>query len=190
MSSVTQVFNRPVKQSKILYQEVLKREIMSYFKLNIMNVPELSHIVISISPGLSMGDKKISEMIKVNLAKIAAQQPIVCKAKKSVSSFKIREGMSVGAKVTLRNNKMYAFLDKLVYLALPRIKDFNGLKPSALDDNFNYNIGIKDYTIFREVDVISATNIYGLNITFALKNVQSKEQALYLLRSLGLPIIQ
>lgn len=168
---------------KELYIEKLRPELKEKLGLkNIMAVPELEKIVLNI--GLKDRDSKVFDYVLDMLGKISGQKPVITKAKKSIAGFKIREGMPLGVKVTLRRGNMYAFLDKLINLALPKVRDFQGV-PISFDKFGNYNLGIKEWNIFPEADTTSE-KIYGLNITF---NISAKEpkQSYELLKSFGMP---
>ena len=153
-----------------------------------MVLPKLEKIVITTTLGGLASDKNYFKLAFENIALIAGQQPVITKAKKSVASFKTRAGMEVGLKVTLRKRRMYDFLNRLVYITLPRIRDFKGLNKNAFDAQFNYNIGIKDCTSFHEVDMLKMTKPFGVNITLRLKNVDTHEKGVTLLQSLLLPL--
>lgn len=190
MLTVSEQFSRPIQDSANFYKTALASELKSAFKLNQYAIPQIAKIMVSITVGTDIADKKLVQSLTEDLANITGQKPVLTLAKKSVASFKVRAGMPVGLKVTLRKKNMYFFLNKLVHIALPRIKDFRGLNPNAFDATHNYNIGIKDYTIFPEVNFSSASKIYGMNITINLKNTSHKDQAAYLLRSFGFPITE
>jgi len=133
---------------------------------NPMAVPALKKIVISMGIGDAGTEKAKLEIATKQLAQIAGQQPIIMKAKKSVSNFKLREGSNVGLKVTLRGAQMYEFLDRLVSLAIPRVKDFRGLNPSSFDGRGNYNMGLVEQSVFPEIDPTTITFTQGMNVTF------------------------
>jgi large subunit ribosomal protein L5 len=158
------------------------------YSLKAMSIPKLEKIIITTTLGGLTSDKNYFKLALENIALIAGQQPVITKAKKSVASFKVRAGMEVGLKVTLRKKKMFDFLNRLVYITLPRIRDFKGLNKNAFDAQFNYNIGIKDCTSFHEVDMLKMTKPFGVNITLRLKNVDSNEKGVELLQSLLLPL--
>lgn len=153
---------------------------------NVMAVPRLEKIVVSMGIGVAQQDETRLETAQKQLALITGQQPIVTKAKKSISNFKLREGMNVGLKVTLRNAQMYEFLDRLISLAIPRVRDFRGLSPSSFDGRGNYNMGMVEQTVFPEIDPASITFTQGMNITLQT-SANTDEEARELLSLLGMP---
>jgi large subunit ribosomal protein L5 len=132
---------------------------------NRMAIPRIEKVIISMGVGKAIADKKRIEAARKELAVIAGQQPIVCRAKKSVSNFKVREGMETGMKVTLRGKRMYEFMDRLISLAIPRIRDFRGLDPKGFDGRGNYSMGLTEQTVFPEVDADKVEYQQGMNIT-------------------------
>jgi len=153
---------------------------------NTLQAPRLKKIVINVGAGEGAHDPKVIEMVVEDLSKITGQRPLITKAKKAISSFKIRKGVSVGCCVTLRGKRMYEFMDRLVNIALPRIRDFRGVSPKAFDDRGNYTLGLKEQTIFPEIEYEKAEKVYGMNITLVIES-KGKEQAHELLRLLGMP---
>lgn len=153
---------------------------------NPMAVPRLQKIVLSMGLGEANEDKAKLEVAEKQLTLIAGQKPVVTRAKKSVSNFKLREGMPVGLKVTLRRERMYEFLDRLVSMAIPRVKDFRGLNPSGFDGRGNYNMGLAEQSMFPEIDPSTITFTQGMNICFQT-TAPDDEQARELLRGLGMP---
>jgi len=153
---------------------------------NVMAVPKITKIVLSMGIGDASQDKTKIEKAEKQLTTIAGQKPIVMKAKKSVSNFHLREGMPVGLKVTLRGTRMYEFLDRLVSIAIPRVKDFRGLNPSGFDGRGNYNMGLSEQSIFPEIDPATITFIQGMNLAMAT-TAPNDEQARELLKELGMP---
>ncbi|RPI61293.1 MAG: 50S ribosomal protein L5 [Planctomycetaceae bacterium] len=151
-----------------------------------MGVPKLKKIVISMGIGTAHQDQARLEMCIKQLTAISGQKPIVTLAKKSISNFKLREGMKVGLKVTLRGPRMYEFLDRLVSLAIPRVKDFRGLSPSGFDGRGSYNMGLAEQTVFSEVDAASVTFTQGMNIAMQT-SAEKDEEARELLSLLGMP---
>ena len=148
--------------------------------------PKLEKIVLNMGLGLDGSDKKILKSCEEDLAKITGQKPVVTKFKKSISNFKTRKNTNAGLKVTLRKNKMYEFIDRLVNIALPRIKDFRGLSPRSFDKFGNYTLGIKEHIIFPEVNFDKVEKIRGLDITIAISSI-SNEHSLELLNKLNFP---
>ncbi|MCC7349781.1 MAG: 50S ribosomal protein L5 [Phycisphaerales bacterium] len=155
---------------------------------NIMAVPRLEKIVISMGLGkaVTSGEKVKLEQAEKELAVIAGQRPVRCKAKKSVANFKVREGQETGLKVTLRGGRMYEFLDRLISLAIPRVKDFRGLDPKGFDKAGNYNFGFNEQSVFPEVDVATVTFQQGMNITM-VTTAHSIEHGRELLKQFGMP---
>ena len=153
---------------------------------NHMAIPKLKSIVVSMGIGDAHEEKAKLETAEQQLALITGQKPIVTKAKKSVSNFKLREGMAVGLKVTLRGARMYEFLDRLVSMAIPRVKDFRGLNPSSFDGRGNYNMGLVEQSVFPEIDPASVTFLQGMNIAMQT-SARNDEEACELLRQLGMP---
>lgn len=156
---------------------------------NIMQVPKLEKIVINIGVGDAKDNKKLVEASANELAQITGQKAVVTKARKSLSNFKIREGMPIGAKVTLRGDRMYHFLYKLIFSALPRVRDFQGISRKAFDGRGNYNLGLKEQLVFPEIKYDQLEKVRGMNITF-VTNTEVNEQAMMLLEQLGLPFVK
>jgi large subunit ribosomal protein L5 len=149
-------------------------------------IPKLQKIVVSMGVSSSVSDKKFMEEAINAMTEITGQKPLRCKAKKSVANFRVREGMDLGCKVTLRGRRMYEFLDRLISLALPRVRDFRGLKPNAFDGNGNYSLGLTEQLVFPELNPDKYTRVQGMNIAFCC-STHSNDEARELLRSLGLP---
>jgi large subunit ribosomal protein L5 len=154
---------------------------------SIMQVPEIEKITLNMGVGDAKTDAKALDSAIEELTIIAGQRAQVRKARKSIASFKLREGMAVGAKVTLRGDRMYEFLDRLVSIALPRIRDFRGLNPNSFDGRGNYSLGVREQIIFPEIDYDSVGTVRGLDVTITTSTSTTDEQALALLRGLGLP---
>ena len=153
---------------------------------NVMQVPKLQKIVISKGVGAAVADKKLVDHAVDELTKIAGQKAVPTLSKKDIASFKLRKGMPVGARVTLRGEQMYEFLDRLVTAALPRVRDFNGIKATGFDGRGNYNLGIVEQIIFPEIDIDKINNISGMDITF-VTSADTDKEAKSLLTELGLP---
>jgi large subunit ribosomal protein L5 len=154
---------------------------------SIMQVPRIEKITLNMGVGDAKTDAKALDSAIEELTTIGGQRAQVRKARKSIASFKLREGMAVGAKVTLRGARMYEFLDRLVSVALPRIRDFRGLSPASFDGRGNYSLGVREQIIFPEIDYDSVGSIRGLDVTITTSAGTTDEQALALLRGLGLP---
>ena len=153
---------------------------------NPMAVPKLEKIIISMGVGKAALDKKFLDSALKDLTVISAQKPFICKAKKSVSNFKVREGMETGLKVTLRRERMYEFMDRLVSLAIPRVKDFRGLNPRSFDGRGNYSMGLDEQSAFPEIDPSRIENQQGMNVTF-VTSARTDEEGRELLHLFGMP---
>ncbi|MEN3013304.1 MAG: 50S ribosomal protein L5 [Endomicrobiia bacterium] len=172
---------------KKLYQEKIIPELMK--KLNYKNVhqvPKVEKVVVSMSVNEAKDNIKALDIATEELAMITGQKPKICRAKKSISNFKIKKGMPIGLKVTLRGKRMYEFIDRLIYIALPKIKDFNGLSPNSFDKRGNYNLGINEQYIFPEVNVEKSDRARGMNITI-VTSANTDAEAKELLSLLGFP---
>jgi large subunit ribosomal protein L5 len=172
-------------------QEQYKNEILPKLKeelgvSNTMSVPKIEKITINMGLGSALGDKKILESALVELGLISSQKPMTCLARKSVASFKLREGNAIGCKVTLRKERMYEFLDRLVAIAIPRIRDFRGFSPKAFDGRGNYSLGIKEQIVFPEVDFDKIDRIRGMDVTITT-SAKSDEEGRALLKAFGFP---
>ncbi|APY10366.1 50S ribosomal protein L5 [Seonamhaeicola sp. S2-3] len=153
---------------------------------NVMQVPKLEKIVISKGVGAAVADKKLIDYAVEELTAISGQKAVATISKKDVASFKLRKGMPIGAKVTLRGERMYEFLDRLVTSALPRVRDFNGIKATGFDGRGNYNLGITEQIIFPEINIDKVNKISGMDITF-VTSAETDKEAKSLLTELGLP---
>jgi len=155
---------------------------------NALQVPRLSKIVINMGVGEATQDRKKVELAAAEMMAIAGQKPVVTRAKKSVASFKLREGMAIGCKVTLRRDRMYEFLDRLVTIALPRVKDFRGLNPKSFDGRGNYAMGLKEQLVFPEISYDRIDKIRGMDIIFTT-TAKSDAEARALLAAFGMPFL-
>ena len=153
---------------------------------SVMEVPKLEKIVINIGVGDATGNSKLLEAACADLELIAGQKPVVTKAKKSIAGFKLREGQAIGCKVTLRGENMYNFLDKLISISLPRVRDFRGVSPKAFDGRGNYTLGIKEQLIFNEIEYDNVVKVRGMDIVL-VTTAKSNEEAYDLLNELGIP---
>ena len=172
---------------KDLYKSKVVGELVKEFGYkNRMAVPRLEKIVISMGVGKAAQDKKYIELAKADLTQIAGQMPLVCKAKKSVSNFKVREGQETGLKVTMRGERMYEFLDRLVSLAIPRVRDFRGLKRNGFDGRGAYSMGLSEQTVFPEINPVKVEFQQGMNITF-VTTAKSDDEARRMLALFGMP---
>lgn len=172
---------------KDYYKEKVCPTLMSKFSYkSVMQIPKLEKIVINVGAGEARENSKAIGAISNDLALITGQKPIVCKAKKSVANFKVREGMNIGVKVTLRGEKMYEFLDRFFNVALPRVRDFRGINPNAFDGRGNYNMGVKEQLIFPEIDYDKVDKVRGMDICF-VTTAKTDEEARELLSLMGAP---
>jgi large subunit ribosomal protein L5 len=152
-----------------------------------MEVPKITKITLNMGLGEAVADKKVIEHAVSDMTKIAGQKPIVCKARKSVANFKVREGWPVGCKVTLRRERMYEFLDRLITIAIPRVRDFRGLNAKSFDGRGNYNMGIKEQIIFPEIDYDKIDTLRGMDITITT-TARTDEEGRALLKAFNLPL--
>ena len=166
--------------------EVVSSLQQKYNYKSVMEVPKLEKIVINMGVGDATGNSKLIEAAVNDLTKIAGQRPVVTKAKKSIAGFKVREGQAIGCKVTLRGDNMYNFMDKLISIALPRVRDFRGVSPKAFDGRGNYTMGIKEQLIFSEIDYDDVVKVRGMDIVF-VTTAKTNEEAFDLLNELGIP---
>lgn len=169
------------------YQESVVPALSDRFKYkNPMQVPVLKKIVVNMGLGEAIQNGKVLESAQQEMALITGQLPVLRKARKSIASFKLREGMTIGCKVTLRRDVMYHFLDKLINIALPRVRDFRGINPRGFDGRGNFSMGIKEQIIFPEIDYDKIDKIRGMNITL-VTSAETDEEARQLLEGLGMP---
>ena len=172
---------------KDLYMDEIREQMMKKFGYkNIMQVPKLDKIVVNMGIGEARENEKILDAAARDMAIITGQKPVITKAKKSIANFKIREGMPIGCKVTLRGDRMYEFLDRLVNLALPRVRDFRGGNPNSFDGRGNYALGIKEQLIFPEIEYDKIDKVRGMDIIFTT-TANTDEEARELLRLFNMP---
>ena len=175
---------------KTLYKEEVAGALMKKFEYkSAMQIPKIEKVVINIGLGEAKDNAKVIDSAAADLALITGQKPVITKARKSVANFKIREGMNLGVKVTLRGEKMYEFIDKLFNIALPRVRDFRGINPNAFDGRGNYSLGIKEQLIFPEIDYDKIDKIRGMDIIF-VTTANTDEEGRELLRLMGAPFIK
>ena len=153
---------------------------------SVMQIPKLEKIVINVGCGEARDNPKVVDAIVSDVTQITGQKPVLCKAKKSVANFKIREGMTIGVKVTLRGERMYEFLDRFFNLALPRVRDFRGINPNSFDGRGNYSLGVKEQLIFPEIDYDKIDKVRGMDICF-VTTAKTDEEARELLSLMGAP---
>lgn len=175
---------------KELYVSEVSPALMKKFSYkSVMEIPKLEKIVINVGAGEAKENSKVINAIVNDISIITGQNPAVCKAKKSVANFKLREGMNIGVKVTLRGKRMYEFLDRLFNVALPRVRDFRGINPNSFDGRGNYNMGIKEQLIFPEIEYDKIDKIRGMDICF-VTTAKTDEESKALLELLGAPFIK
>lgn len=155
-------------------------------KTNVHSIPKLEKIVVNMGVGSAIQDKKYLEEALDVLTQITGQKPVVTSARRSIAGFRLREGMNIGCKVTLRGARMYEFMDRLISIVLPRVRDFRGLNPNSFDRRGNYNLGLSEQLVFPELNPDKYTKSQGMNITF-VTNVDSDDEARELLREFGMP---
>jgi large subunit ribosomal protein L5 len=176
-----------VARFKEKYQSDVKKALMEKFQYsNAMEIPKIEKIVVNMGLGSAKDNNKIIQSAVEELKIITGQAPVVTKAKKSVANFKLRAGMAIGAKVTLRGNQMYEFLDRLVSIALPRVRDFRGVNSNSFDGRGNYTLGVKEQLIFPEINYDKVDAIRGMDITF-VTTAKTDEEARELLKLMGMP---
>ncbi len=169
------------------FKEVLPRLAQQLGRENAHSLPRLKKIVVNMGVGQASQDRKRLEEASGHLATITGQKPLVTKAKKAISAFRLRQGMEIGCKVTLRGQRMYEFLDRLISLALPRVRDFRGLNPKAFDGNGNYTLGLSEQLVFPEIEADKVTHTQGMHISL-VTSADNDDEARVLLKELGLPL--
>jgi len=178
----------PVPRMKVRYKEEILPALMKEFGLdNPMQVPRLSKVCINMGVGKAIQDSKALEHAVRDLSEITGQKAVITRAKKSIAAFRVRQKMPIACRVTLRGDKMFEFLDRLFTIVLPRVRDFRGLSPDAVDGHGNYTLGLKEQTLFPELNLDKIEKIQGMDITI-VTTAKSDEEALGLLRHLGLPL--
>lgn len=169
------------------YIDDVAKALMEKFSYkNVMEIPKIEKVVINMGVGEAVGNPKVLDAAVNDMMLIAGQRPVITRAKKSIAAFKIREGMPIGAKVTLRGERMYQFLDKLFNVALPRVRDFRGVSPRAFDGRGNYTLGIKEQLIFPEIEYDKIDKVRGMDIII-VTNAKSDEEGRELLKLMGMP---
>ncbi|AHB36761.1 50S ribosomal protein L5 [Spiroplasma apis] len=182
--------NENLSRLEKLYKEKIVPELFKekQFK-SVMQVPKISKIVINTGIGDAVQDSKRIDDAAAELALITGQKPLITKAKKSLAAFKLREGMPIGAKVTLRGRRMYEFLDRLISVALPRVRDFRGVPKTSFDKHGNYTMGIKEQIIFPEIDYDKVKKVRGMDITI-VTTATNKDDAFSLIQKIGMPFVK
>ncbi len=177
----------PEPRLKTKYDSEIRDSLKEKFSIkNVMAVPRLEKVVVSMGVGEAKENKEILKEASEHLATLTGQRPVITKARKSVAGFKLREGMPIGLKVTLRRNRMYEFLDRLITLAIPRIRDFRGLSRKSFDGRGNYSMGLNEQSVFPEIDLDKIKNVAGMNITI-VTSAENDAQAESLLQEVGMP---
>lgn len=156
---------------------------------SVMQIPKFEKVVINVGAGEARDNAKVIDAIMTDLAAITGQRPIVCKAKKSVANFKLREGMPIGVKVTLRGERMYEFIDRLFNVALPRVRDFRGINPNSFDGRGNYSLGLREQLIFPEIEYDKIDKVRGMDVSF-VTSANTDEEARELLSLMGAPFVK
>ncbi len=175
---------------KEFYAKEVAPALMKKFEYkSVMQIPKLDKVVINVGAGEARENTKVIDAIVSDVTQIAGQKPVVCRAKKSVANFKLREGMPIGVKVTLRGEKMYEFLDRFYNLALPRVRDFRGINPNSFDGRGNYAMGVKEQLIFPEIDYDKIDKVRGMDIII-VTTANTDEEARELLKLLGAPFAE
>ena len=172
---------------KIVYEDKIKSALREKFSYqNIMQVPKIQKVVLNMGVGEAVNDRKKIENAANDLSLIAGQRPIITKARKSIATFKLRDGMTIGAKVTLRGDRMYEFVDRLVTIALPRVKDFRGLNPKSFDGRGNFAMGLKEHIVFPEIDYDKVDEIWGMDV-IVVTSAPTDDEARELLSQFNFP---
>ena len=174
------------KMQELYNKEIAPALLKSFGFKNVMQVPRLEKIVLNIGLGESMDNPKALEAAVADLTLVTGQKPVQTKARKSIANFKLREGRVIGTKVTLRGPRMWAFFDRLVNIALPRVRDFRGISPNAFDGRGNYTLGLKDQLVFPEIEYDKIDKLRGMEVTI-VTSAKNDEEARALLRQLGMP---
>lgn len=170
------------------YKESVVKQLQEQFGYkSVMEVPRITKITLNMGVGEALGDKKVMEHAVSDMTKISGQKPIVTKARKSIAGFKVREGWPIGCKVTLRRERMYEFLDRLISVAIPRVRDFRGLSPKSFDGRGNYSMGVKEQIIFPEIDYDKIDTLRGMDITITT-TAKNDEEGRALLTAFNFPI--
>ncbi len=172
---------------KTHYEKVVRDALAKKFEYqNVMQIPKIEKIVLNMGVGEAVNDRKKVDSAAGDLALIAGQKPVTTKARKSIATYKVREGMTLGAKVTLRGDRMYEFLDRLVTIALPRVKDFRGLNPKSFDGRGNYAMGLKEHIVFPEIDYDKVDEVWGMDV-IVCTSARTDDEARELLRGFNFP---
>ena len=179
----------PIRLLEIYRTEIVPQLAKKFNYKNALQAPALKKISLNVGAGAATQDPKLIDTISKGVEMITGQKPVITKAKKSVSNFKLREGMKIGCKVTLRKARMYEFLDRLVNVAIPRVRDFRGISDKSFDGQGNYTLGIKEQLIFPEINIDTITKTFGMDITF-VTTAETNDEAYELLKAFGMPFIK
>lgn len=179
----------PVRLEEIYNKEIRPALVKKFNYKSIMEAPKLSKVVLNMGVGAAVADSKVLDEAVKSIETISGQKSSIRTAKKAISNFKLREGMKIGTMVTLRRDKMYEFLDRLINVALPRVRDFRGLSDKSFDGRGNYTIGIKEHIIFPEIDIDKVTKVLGMDITF-VTTAKTDAEAFELLLAFGVPFVK
>jgi large subunit ribosomal protein L5 len=181
---------RVIPRLKTYFEDVVRKKLADEFSYKSrMQVPVIEKIVINMGIGEGVNDRKKVDAAATDLSLIAGQKPVITKARKSIATYKLRDGQAIGCKVTLRKTRMYEFIDRLINIALPRVRDFRGLSPKSFDGGGNYTIGIKEHIIFPEIDYDKAADVWGMDITVCT-SAKSDDEARALLSAFNFPFRQ
>ena len=168
-------------------KEIVPALMQSLGMTNMMEVPRIQKVVVNIGVGEALDNAKALDAAVGDMTKVTGQKPIVTKARKSIANFKLREGRAIGVKVTLRGERMWSFLDRLINIALPRVRDFRGISPNSFDGRGNYTVGLREQLVFPEIEYDKITRTQGMDITFVIKNAKNADQSRALLKYFGMP---
>ena len=175
---------------QLLYRNSVANDLLQKFRYkNMMQVPRLHKITINVGVGQATQDAKLLDVVVKDLETIVGQKVVMTKSKKAISNFKLREGLAIGARVTLRRQRMYEFMDRFVALAVPRIRDFRGFSDKSFDGRGNYTVGVKEHIIFPEIDVDKVTKVFGMDINF-VTTAKTDQESYELLKGLGMPFMK
>ncbi len=179
----------PPRLHEMFQREIIKSMMERFKYSNVMQVPRLEKISVNVGVGQATQDAKVLENVLKDLETIVGQKPVTTKAKKAISNFKLRQGLPIGVRVTLRRHRMYEFMDRFINVAVPRIRDFRGFSDKSFDGRGNYTVGIKEHIIFPEIDVDKVTKVFGMDVTF-VTTAQTDQEAYELLKGFGLPFVK
>lgn len=170
-----------------IYKKTVVKNLMNQFKYkNVMQVPRLEKICVNTGVGQATQNAKILDSVVKDMEAIVGQRPVITRAKKAISNFKLRQGLPIGVRVTLRSNRMYEFMDRFINIAVPRIRDFRGFSDKSFDGHGNYTVGVKEHIIFPEIDIDKVAKVFGMDITF-VTTARTDQEAYALLKEFGVP---